>query len=143
MATYSSILDWRIPKDKRSLAGLTMLKPFTVWITTNYGKFLKEIEIPDHLTCLLRKLYAGQEATLRTRHGQWTSSKLGKEYIKSVCCHPAYLTYMQSTSCEMPGWMNHKLESRNINSLRYADDTTLMAESKEELKSLLMKVRGE
>ena len=104
MATYSSILDWRIPKDKRSLAGLTMLKPFTVWITTNYGKFLKEIEIPDHLTCLLRKLYAGQEATLRTRHGQWTSSKLGKEYIKSVCCHPAYLTYMQSTSCEMPGW---------------------------------------
>ena len=112
MATYSSILDWRIPKDKRSLAGLTMLKPFTVWITTNYGKFLKEIEIPDHLTCLLRKLYAGQEATLRTRHGQWTSSKLGKEYIKSVCCHPAYLTYMQSTSCEMPGWMKQKLQSR-------------------------------
>ena len=94
MATYSSILDWRIPKDKRSLAGLTMLKPFTVWITTNYGKFLKEIEIPDHLTCLLRKLYAGQEATLRTRHGQWTSSKLGKEYIKAVYCHHAYVIYM-------------------------------------------------
>ena len=73
--------------------------------------------------------------------------KLGKEYIKAVYCYPAYLTYMQSTSCEMPGWMNHKLESkiarRNINNLRYADDTTLMAESEEELKSLLMKVKEE
>ena len=73
---------------------------------------------------------------------QQTGSKLGKEYIKSVYCHPAYLTYMQSTSCEMPSWMNHKLESRlpgNINNLRYADDTTLMAESEEELKNFLMK----
>ena len=68
---------------------------------------------------------------------QWTGSKLGKEYFKAVYCHPAYLTSMQSTSCEMPGWMNH-IAMRNINNLRYADDTTLMAESKE-LKSLLMK----
>ena len=69
--------------------------------------------------------------------------KLGKKYDKAVYCHPAYLTYMQSTSCEMPGWMNHKLESRfHINNLRYADDITLMAES-EELKSLLMKVKEE
>ena len=77
---------------------------------------------------------------------QWTGSKLGKEYIKAVHCHPAYLTYMQSTSCEMPGWMKHKLENiagRNINYLRYADDTSVMAESKEELKSLLMKVKEE
>ena len=76
---------------------------------------------------------------------QWTGSKLGKEYVKAVYCHPAYLTYMQSTSCEMLGWMKHKLESRllgrNINNLRYADDTTLMAESIEELRSLLMKVK--
>ena len=74
---------------------------------------------------------------------QQTGSKLGKEYIKAAYCHPAYLTYMQSTSWEMPGWMKHKLESRlpgEINNLRYADDTTLMAES-EELKSLLMKVK--
>ena len=73
-------------------------------------------------------------------------SKLGKGYVKAVYCHPAYLTYMQSTSCEMPGWMKHKLESKltgNINNLRYADDTTLMAESEEELKSLLMKVKEE
>ena len=75
---------------------------------------------------------------------QQTGSKLGKEYIRAVYCHLAYLTSMQSTSCEMLGWMNHKLESEdcwNINNLKYADDTTLMAESKEELKSLLMKVK--
>ena len=69
---------------------------------------LKEMEIPDHLTCLLRNLYRGQEATFRTRHG----SKLGKEYVKALYCHPAYLTYMQRTSYEMLGWMKHKLESR-------------------------------
>ena len=76
---------------------------------------------------------------------QQTGSKLGKEYIKAVYFHPAYLTYMQSTSWETLGWKKHKLESRsrrNINNLRYAD-TTLMAESEEELKSLLMKVKEE
>ena len=88
--------------------------------------------------------------------GQQTGSRLGKECIKAVYCHPAYLTYMQSTSCKMPDWMKHKLESRlmkkrekkkingrNINNLRYIDDTTLMAESEEEQKSLLMKVKKE
>ena len=76
---------------------------------------------------------------------QQTGSKLGKEYIKAVNCHPAYLTYMQSTSREMPGWMKHKhkIAGRNINNLRYTDDTTLMAESEEELKSLFMKVKVE
>ena len=78
---------------------------------------------------------------------QQTSSKLGKEFVKAVYCHSAYLTYMQSTSCEMLDWMKHKLESAtaggNINNLRYADDTTLMAQSEEELKSLLMKVKEE
>ena len=77
---------------------------------------------------------------------QGTGSKLGKEYIKAVYCHPAYLTYVQSTLCETPGWMKHRLESiarRNINNLRYADDTTRMEESKEELKSFLMKVKEE
>ena len=70
---------------------------------------------------------------------QQTGSKSGKEYIKAVYCHPAYLTSMQSTSWEMLDWMKHKLEARlpeEINNLRYADDTTLMAESKEELKRL-------
>ena len=78
---------------------------------------------------------------------QQTSSKYGKEYIKAVYCHPAYLTHMQSTSCEMPGRLEAqagiKTARRNLNNLRYADDTTLMAESEEELKSLLMKVSGE
>ena len=79
---------------------------------------------------------------------QQTGSKLGKGYVKAVCSHLTSLIYMQSTSCEMPGWMKHKLESRllgeiSITSLRYADDSTLMAESEEELKSLLMKVKEE
>ena len=87
-----------------------------------------------------------QKQQLELDMEQQTSSKLGKEYIKAVYCHPAYLTYMQSTSWETLSWRKHKLESRllgeNINKLRYADDTTLMAES-EELKSLLMKVKEE
>ena len=77
---------------------------------------------------------------------QQTGSKLGKEYMKAVYCHLAYLTYMQSPSCEMLGWMKHKLESRllgKISIISYADDATLMAESKEELKSLLVKVKEE
>ena len=103
--------------------------------------------IPDHLTCLLRNLYATQEATVKPNMERQTGSKLGKEYIKAVYCHPAYLTYMQSTSCKMPG-LNEaqagiKIARRNINNLRYADVTTLMEESKEELKSLLMKVKVE
>ena len=72
---------------------LTMPKPLTVWITINCGKFLN---VPDHLTCLLRNLYAGQEAIVRTRHGTIDWSKLRKEYNKAVYSHPAYLTYMQS-----------------------------------------------
>ena len=72
-------------------------------------KILKEMVIPDHLTCLLRNLYAGQEETELDMEQQ-TGSKLGKEYVKAVYCHPAYLTYMQSTSWEMLGWKKHKLE---------------------------------
>ena len=78
---------------------------------------------------------------------QQTGSKSGKEYIKAVYCHPAYLTYIQSTSWEMLGWIEAqagiKIARRNINNLRYADDTTFLAESEEELKSLLMKVKEE
>ena len=76
---------------------------------------------------------------------QQTGSKSRKEYVKAIYCHPAYLTSMQNTSCEMPSWVKHKLESRLLgeisNNLRYADDITLMAESEEELKSLLIKVK--
>ena len=100
--------------------------------------------IPDHLTYLWQNLYIHQEATVRTSHmEQQTDSKLGKEYMEAVYCHPAYVKYMQNTSFKMLGWMNHKLESRlpgEINHLRNADDTTLMEEN-EELKSLLMRVK--
>ena len=72
---------------------------------------------------------------------QQTGSKSGKKYVKAVYYHPVYLTYMQSTSCKMPHWAKHRITWRNINNLRYADDTFLMAESKQELKSLLMKVK--
>ena len=109
-------------------------------------KILQEMGTSDHLTYLLRNLYAGEEATVRTGHGTTDWFQIGKEYIKAVYCHPAYLTSMQSTSWELLGWRKHKLESRlqgEIYNFRYADDTTLMAESEEELKSLLMKVKVE
>ena len=75
-------------------------------------KILQEMEIPGHLTCLLRNLYAGQEATVRTGHGTTDWFQIGKGVHQGVYCHLAYLSYVQSTSCEMPGWMKHKLESR-------------------------------
>ena len=99
--------------------------------------------IAEHLTCLLRNVYACEEETVRIEHG----SKLGKEYAKAVYCHSTYLTYMQSTLCEMLGWMKHKLESRFPGEISItsdnADDTTLMAKNKEELKSLLMNMKEE
>ena len=77
--------------------------------------------IPDHLTCLLRNLYAGQEITELDMEQQ-TGSKSGKEYVKAVYFHPAYLTYMQSASYEMPGWMKHKLESRLLGEISVTSD---------------------
>ena len=101
--------------------------------------------MPDHLTCFLRNLYAGHEVTELDMEQQ-TGSKLGKEYVKTVYCHPTYLSSIQSISWEMLDWMKHKLESRsrgrNVSNFRYADDTMLMAESEEELKSFLMKVKN-
>ena len=96
-------------------------------------KILKELRIPDHLTCLLRNLYAGgQEATVRTGHGTIDWFQIGKGVHQVVFCHPAYLTYMQSTSCDASldkALAQIKTSWRNINNYRYADDTSLMAES--------------
>ena len=75
-------------------------------------KIRKEIGIPDHLNCLLINVYVSQEASVRTGHGTMDWFKIGKEYIKAIYFHPAYLTYMQTISCEMPWWMKQKLESR-------------------------------
>ena len=89
-------------------------------------KVLQEIGIPDHLTCLLRNLYAGQEQQLELDMEQQTGSKLGKEYIKALYCHPACLTYMQSTSCEMQGWIKHKLESRLLGEISITSETQMI-----------------
>ena len=88
-----------------------MPKPLTVWITSNW-KTLQEMGIPDHLTCLLRNLYAGQEATVRTGHETTDRFQIRKGVVKAVYYHPAYLAYMLSVSCKMLGWMKHKLRSR-------------------------------
>ena len=101
--------------------------------------------MPDHLPTSWETCMQVRKPWLELDMEQPTGSKLGKEYVTALYCHLAYLTYTQSTPWEMLDWMKHKagikIAGRNINNLRYADDTTLMAESKEELKSLLMKVK--
>ena len=90
-------------------------------------KVLKEMGIPDHFACLLRILYAGQETTVRTRHGTMGWFKTGKKkYVKAVYCNPAYLTYMQSTSYKMPGEMNLKLESSLLGETSITSDMQMM-----------------
>ena len=110
-------------------------------------KILKEIRKPDHLTCLLRNLYAGQEATVRTGHGTTDLFQIGKGvcqgYILSPCLFNLYAEYIMRNAGLDEAQMGIKTAGRNINNLRYADDTTLMAESEEELKNLLMKVKEE
>ena len=88
-------------------------------------KILQELAIPDHLTCLLRNSYAGQEATVRTKHGTMNCFQIGKE-VKAVYCHPAYLTYIQSILCEMPGWMKHKLESGLLGEISINSDMQMI-----------------
>jgi len=110
-------------------------------------KILKEMGIPDHLTCLLRNLYAGQEATVRTQHGTMDWFQIGKGVcpgcILSPCLFNLYAKYIMRNAGLDEAQARIKMAGRNINNPRYADDTTLMAESEEELKSLLMKVKGE
>jgi len=110
-------------------------------------KILKEIGIPDHLTYLLRNLYAGQEATVRTGHGTTDWFQIGKGVwqgcILSPCLFNLYAEYIMRNAWLEEAKLGIKIAGRNINNLRYADDTTLVAESEEELKSLLMKVKVE
>ena len=110
-------------------------------------KILKEMGIPDHLTCLLRNLYAGQEATVRTAHGTTDWFQIGKGvhqgWILSLCIFNLYAAYIMRNAGLDEAQAGIKIAGRNIYNLRYADDTTLMAESEEELKSLLMKVKEE
>ena len=108
-------------------------------------KILKEMGIPDHLTCLLRNLYAGQEATVRTGHGTTDWFQIGKGVHQgctlSLCLLNLYAEYIMRNAGLEEAQAGIKIAGRNINNLRYADDTTFMAESEEELKSLLMKVK--
>ena len=123
-----------------------MLKPSTVWITTNC-KILQEMGILDSLTCLLRNLCAGQEATVRTKHGtaDWFQTEKGVHQgcILSPCLFNLYTEYIMWNARLDEAQDGIKIAGRNINNLRHVDDTTLMAEGEEELKSLLMKVKEE
>ena len=123
-----------------------MPKPLTVWITINW-KILKEIGIPDHLICLLRNLHAGQEATVRNGHGTTNLFQIGKGVcqgcILSPCLFNFYAEYIMRNAELEEAQAGLKIAGRNINNLRYADDTTLMTENEEELKSLLIKVKEE
>ena len=124
-----------------------MPKPLTVWITTDYGKILRKMGIPDHLTCLLRKLYAGQEAAVRNGRGTTDWFQIGQGIrqgcILSPCLFNLHAKYIMRNAGLEEVQAGIKTARRNINNLRYADDTTLMAESEEELKSPLMKVKVE
>ena len=121
------------------------LKSLTMWITINCGKFW-EIGIPDHFTCLLRNLYSGQEGTVRNGHGtDWLKTGKGVHQgsIPSPCLFNLYAEYIMWNARLVDAQAGIKIAGRNINDLRYADDTNLMAESEEELNSLLMKVKEE
>ena len=108
----SPLLDYgeskKVP-EKHLLLLIVYAKAFDCVDRNKFWKILQEPWVPDHITCLLRNSYVGQEAA-KPDLEQWTGSKLGKEYDKAAYYHFAYLTYMQSISCEMPGWMNHKLK---------------------------------
>ena len=121
---------------------MTMPMPLTVWITINCGKFQKRWEYQTTWPASWEIYVQVKKQQLELDMEQQTGSKSEKEYVKAVYCHPAYLTYMQSTLCD-EAQTGIQIARRNINNLRYADDTTVMAESEEELKSLLMKVKEE
>ena len=122
----------------------TKLNPLTVWLTTNW-RILHEMEIPDHLTCLMKNLYAGQEITVQTEHGttDWFQIRKGvcQGCILSPCLFNLYAEYIMRNARLDEVTAEIKIAGRNINNLRYADDTTLIAESEEELRSLLMKMK--
>ena len=131
---------------KTSISALfTMPKPLTVWTINKLWKILKEMGIPDHLTCLLKNLYAGQEATVRTGHGTADWFQRGKGVrqgcILSLCLFNLYAEYIMRNAGLEEAQAGIKIAGRSINNLRYADDTTLKAESEEELKSLLMNMK--
>ena len=123
-----------------------MLKPLTMWIMTNFVKLLRDMGIPDHLTCRLRNLYASPEATVRILYEttDWFKMEKGvrRGCLLSHCLINLYTEDIVRNARLDKFQAGIKIGGRNINNHRYADDTTLMAESEEELKRLLMRVRG-
>ena len=105
-----------------TLAFLITARPLTMWITTNCGKFFKRWEYQTTWPASWEICVQFKKQQLEPDMEQWAGSKLGKEYVKAVYCHPAYLAYMQSTSCEMPGWVTHKLESRLLGEISITSD---------------------
>src|SRR5574337_1288316 len=134
----------RVP-EKHLFLFIDYAKAFDCVDHNKLWKILKEMGIPDHLTCLLRNLYAGQEATVRTGHGTTDWFQIGKgvrqSCILSPCLFNFYAEYIMRNAGLEEAQAGIKIAGRNINILRYADDTTCMAESEEELKSLLMKMK--
>ena len=120
---------------------LTMSKTLTMWVTINCEKFWKRWEYQTILTCLLRNLYAGQEATVRIGHGTVDWFQIGKGCILSPCSCNLYAEHIMRNAGLDEAQAGIKITGRNINNLRYADDTTLMAESEEKLNKLLMKLK--
>ena len=110
---------------KTTSALLTMPKPLTLWITTNCGNFSKRWEYQTTWPASWEICMQVKKQQLELDMEQWTGSKSGKEYLKAVYCHPSYLTYMQSTSSEMPGWKKHKLESRMPGEISITSDTEM------------------
>ena len=147
LPTFAGSLKKQESSRKTSISALlTMPKPLTVWITINWN-ILKEMGIPDHLTCLLRNLCASQEETARTGHGTTDWFQIGggvhQGCILSPCLFNFYAEYIMRNAGLEEAQAGIKISGRNINNLRYAGDTTLMADSEEEIKSLLMKVKEE
>ena len=121
---------------------LTTLKRLTVWITTNCEIFLKKWEYQTILPVSWEICMQVKKQQLEPDMEQWTGCKLGKEYIKAAYCHLAYLTYMHSTACEMPGWVIHKLESRFLEEISTTSDMQIsLMENEEKLKSLMMRMK--
>ena len=135
----------RVPEKNIYFRFIGYAKAFDCVDHKKLWKILKEMGIPDHLTCLLRNVYAGQEATVRTGHGTTEWFQIGKGVcqgcILSPCLFNFYGEYIIRNGGLEEAQAGIKIARRNINNLRYADDTILMAESEEELKSLLMKVK--
>ena len=123
------------------------MKAFDFVDNNKLWNILKEMEVPEHLTCLLRNLYTDQEATVRTGHGTMSWLQIGKGVLQGCillhCLFNLYAEYIMQNAGQDEAQARTKISGRNINNLRYANDTTLMAESKKQLKCLLMKVKQE